>query len=266
MLSRFRLSCCRMKVSGSSGNVSLGPVPWSDFLLMGLPRRVRSGSAGFGEDEEGWVPGCVAGRVVCLGVATLVTTLLGILALAPGRGGPVTRCAGCRPSSSSGERLDACWEFPACGRCTAACPMGVPMQNLARNDRMEHAECILCADCVDTCPKHTLKLGLRAQTRGGVAVSPLWEGGLRADLPRVEAACCRAPGDCPDRRPRGRTTCSITEAGRASLAAWVAADPEDDPTHRHALAVVRLEWTEGELRRSSSEWNREGGEGSLARL
>ena len=44
-----------------------------------------------------------------------------------------------------------------CGACKRACPMDVDMTNNARN-RERGTECILCLSCVDTCPKHALKL------------------------------------------------------------------------------------------------------------
>jgi len=38
-----------------------------------------------------------------------------------------------------------------CGRCTRACPMGIPVAEVAE---VTHARCIACMSCLDTCPQH----------------------------------------------------------------------------------------------------------------
>jgi ferredoxin-type protein NapH len=52
-------------------------------------------------------------------------------------------------------RPDLCTE---CGLCTRACPMGLSIGEHAKAGRPENAECILCAECVDVCPKGALSL------------------------------------------------------------------------------------------------------------
>lgn len=47
----------------------------------------------------------------------------------------------------------------ACGRCDRSCPMSVPISKLARTGTPDATDCILCATCVDECPRHALRLG-----------------------------------------------------------------------------------------------------------
>jgi polyferredoxin len=44
-----------------------------------------------------------------------------------------------------------------CGRCTRACPMALPVDELVASGSMADAECILCGTCVDTCRYGTLR-------------------------------------------------------------------------------------------------------------
>lgn len=39
-----------------------------------------------------------------------------------------------------------------CKKCVRECPMGLDVNGLVRDGKMEQAECILCGSCVDTCP------------------------------------------------------------------------------------------------------------------
>ena len=49
---------------------------------------------------------------------------------------------------------DTCRE---CGKCTAACPMGLDVEGLVHAPSMENAECVLCGMCVDTCPHRSVR-------------------------------------------------------------------------------------------------------------
>lgn len=49
-----------------------------------------------------------------------------------------------------------------CGRCGAACPMGLDVQSLAKAGAMEHAECTLCGTCADECPHRTIRYSFSA--------------------------------------------------------------------------------------------------------
>lgn len=44
-----------------------------------------------------------------------------------------------------------------CGRCTANCPMSLPVTELVQRGDMENIECILCGNCADTCPKDVIR-------------------------------------------------------------------------------------------------------------
>lgn len=168
------LAMVRTKKAGSPG---LWRVKW--FIWTPWLAAVVSGwaVAGFNAVIPEWNPGYPQAQDF-LGsagpgtvMATLVTFLMGALALIFGRRGACHTVCWMSPFLILGRKTGRAVGLPglrlettpascvACGRCTAACPMGIPVQTLARNGRMEHAECILCADCVDTCPKHTLRLG-----------------------------------------------------------------------------------------------------------
>ncbi len=38
-----------------------------------------------------------------------------------------------------------------CHQCTESCPMSLPVEELALQNRLENAECVLCGACVDVC-------------------------------------------------------------------------------------------------------------------
>ncbi|MDD1702549.1 MAG: 4Fe-4S binding protein [Methanoregula sp.] len=44
-----------------------------------------------------------------------------------------------------------------CKKCTAACPMSLPVQEMVGENRMQVRECILCGSCVETCPKKVIR-------------------------------------------------------------------------------------------------------------
>jgi len=44
-----------------------------------------------------------------------------------------------------------------CMSCTRNCPMSLDVNGLVRRADMEHSECILCGNCVDTCPKDVIR-------------------------------------------------------------------------------------------------------------
>jgi ferredoxin-type protein NapH len=43
-----------------------------------------------------------------------------------------------------------------CGICTAECTMSLDVNQMVKDGRMEHSECVLCGNCVDVCPKDVL--------------------------------------------------------------------------------------------------------------
>ncbi len=44
-----------------------------------------------------------------------------------------------------------------CKTCSTSCPMGLDVNDMVRQESMENAECILCGNCVDTCPKGAIR-------------------------------------------------------------------------------------------------------------
>jgi polyferredoxin len=44
-----------------------------------------------------------------------------------------------------------------CKQCNRACPMSLDVHAMVQSGQMAHSECILCASCIDTCPKHVLR-------------------------------------------------------------------------------------------------------------
>jgi len=48
------------------------------------------------------------------------------------------------------EDKDSCI---ACGKCTKDCPMDIDVQSMVKKENMYNAECIMCLNCADVCPK-----------------------------------------------------------------------------------------------------------------
>ncbi len=44
----------------------------------------------------------------------------------------------------------------SCHKCNRACPMSLDVESSVHRGNMENSECILCGECVDTCPKHII--------------------------------------------------------------------------------------------------------------
>jgi len=50
-----------------------------------------------------------------------------------------------------------------CKKCSKACPMGLDVNAMVRQDAMENTECIMCASCADTCPKGAITYGWKKE-------------------------------------------------------------------------------------------------------
>jgi ferredoxin-type protein NapH len=44
-----------------------------------------------------------------------------------------------------------------CKKCTSACPMSLPVQEMVKEGRMQNPECIVCGNCGDACPKSVIR-------------------------------------------------------------------------------------------------------------
>jgi ferredoxin-type protein NapH len=47
-----------------------------------------------------------------------------------------------------------------CESCTKTCPMSLDVAHMVQTGQMEHSECILCATCIDGCPKGVIRYAL----------------------------------------------------------------------------------------------------------
>lgn len=50
----------------------------------------------------------------------------------------------------------------SCDSCARACPMQLPVAEMASHGRLRATECIMCETCIDTCPKGVIELGFGA--------------------------------------------------------------------------------------------------------
>lgn len=55
----------------------------------------------------------------------------------------------------------------ACGRCTATCPMSLPVEQMVAENRIEHHDCVLCGECADRCPTNCIHVGWERPKRPG---------------------------------------------------------------------------------------------------
>ena len=144
-----------------------------------------------------WLASVVAGFIVAGGVSTVdplfhidygvsVTSLgalaiyLGIVALFFIPNLFLGRRAMCHcicwmaPFMIIGEKIGAALHSPqlhiavdsskciSCGACDKACPMSLPVSELAQSTVIAHSECIQCAACCDACRANALKLTFEA--------------------------------------------------------------------------------------------------------
>jgi len=50
-----------------------------------------------------------------------------------------------------------------CGACSAGCPMSLDVNAMVRKNEMENTDCILCANCADTCPQGAIHYSWRGR-------------------------------------------------------------------------------------------------------
>jgi polyferredoxin len=44
-----------------------------------------------------------------------------------------------------------------CKKCSTVCPMSLPVQKMVEEEKIRNPECILCGNCVETCPKKVIR-------------------------------------------------------------------------------------------------------------
>jgi polyferredoxin len=44
-----------------------------------------------------------------------------------------------------------------CKQCSKKCPMSLEVNEMVQSGSMKNAECILCGECVDGCPKSAIR-------------------------------------------------------------------------------------------------------------
>lgn len=49
-----------------------------------------------------------------------------------------------------------------CKRCVYHCPMSLDVNEMVKLEQMEHSECILCGNCIDTCSKKAIRYSFSA--------------------------------------------------------------------------------------------------------
>jgi polyferredoxin len=94
--------------------------------------------------------------------------LIVILALTAGRRAFCHYVCWMAPFMVVGAKLRDAFGWPAlrlaatpgrctrCGRCTKTCPMSLDVQRLVEQGQLNEADCILCGECVDGCPKRAI--------------------------------------------------------------------------------------------------------------
>jgi len=52
----------------------------------------------------------------------------------------------------------------ACKQCSKKCPMSLDVKTMVETANMENAECILCGECVDICPKKSITYAFKSKS------------------------------------------------------------------------------------------------------
>jgi ferredoxin-type protein NapH len=104
----------------------------------------------------------------------IVVGLFAVLAVVLGRRAGCHTVCWMAPFMILGRKLHNLVRWPAlrlvaepdrcadCLRCTRKCPMSLDVHSMVQRGDMEHAECILCGNCADTCTKDAIHFSFSA--------------------------------------------------------------------------------------------------------
>ena len=53
-----------------------------------------------------------------------------------------------------------------CMKCSEKCPMSLDVKVMVETEKMKNPECILCGECIDICPKKTIKYAFKSGPKG----------------------------------------------------------------------------------------------------
>lgn len=142
--------------------------PWLLTIILGFVRAGGIRQVDFFYMTTGGVSVAdFAGLIIYL----LLTLLVAVVALAVGRRGMCHTLCWMAPFMVLGTRLKNLLHLPGlrlkaepdaciqCGKCTAGCPMSLPVAQMVKAGQMQNDECILCGNCADVCPKSAVHLG-----------------------------------------------------------------------------------------------------------
>lgn len=106
--------------------------------------------------------------IIYYGVIILVV----VLSLTTGRRGFCHYACWMAPFMIIGTKIAAVLKIPTlhltaassacvgCKQCTKKCPMGLDVDQMAKSGKMYNAECILCGECIDSCPTKVIQYRL----------------------------------------------------------------------------------------------------------
>ena len=152
----------------SSGNLLKWCI-WVPWLVTIIIFAVQSGGYHsvdfFYQTTSGLSVGSVKGVVIYYGVLML---LIVIPALAVGKRSFCHHLCWMAPFMIIGRKAARIFAIPSlrlradtprcieCKRCSAQCPMSLPVQEMVQAGSMDNSECILCGTCIDVCKTKTI--------------------------------------------------------------------------------------------------------------
>jgi ferredoxin-type protein NapH len=140
-------------------------IPWIGFIVF---IAVKNGGYSSIQPAYQTVFGFSMGNVFALFVYLIVLSLIIIPSFVIGRRSFCHHICWMAPFMIIGRKIRNLLNIPAlqlnanpgdctqCHTCTTNCPMSLPVENMVKQKKMEHHECILCLTCVDGCTGQAL--------------------------------------------------------------------------------------------------------------